>query len=93
MSKNSYSWADKFPTLTELFFGKDNPATYAPSYLSGKGKTKPVATKKAPAKKVDISKAITDKKPVKEATAIKPRGTNKDLKSQEMLKKLKTKKA
>jgi len=28
-----------WPTLTELFFGKGvNPATYAPSYLSGKGK-------------------------------------------------------
>mgnify|MGYP000203281453 CR=1 FL=1 len=29
----------KLPSLTELFFGKGvDPATYAPSYLSGKGK-------------------------------------------------------
>jgi len=88
MSKNSYSWADKFPTLTELFFGKDNPATYAPSYLSGKGKVKAVA-KKTPAKKVDISKSITAKKPIKEvteATSAKPRGTRKDFSLQKKLK-------
>jgi len=28
----------KWPTLTELFFGKDTPAGYVPKYLSGKGK-------------------------------------------------------
>lgn len=28
----------KWPTLTELFFGKDDPAGYVPKYLSGKGK-------------------------------------------------------
>jgi len=86
MSKNQYSWADKFPTLTELFFGKDNPATYAPSYLSGKGKVKAVA-EKAPVKKVDISKSITKEKPIKEVTKAAPenakttektRGTRKD---------------
>ena len=47
----------EWPTLTELFFGKGvDPATYAPSYLSGKGK-----------KKINKSteKAITAEKPVK----------------------------
>jgi hypothetical protein len=83
MSKNQYSWADKFPTLTELFFGKDNPTTYAPSYLSGKGKTKAV-TKEATAKKVDTSKSITKEKPIKEVTkatsktGFETRGTRKD---------------
>ena len=62
MSKNQYSWADKFPTLTELFFGKDDPATYAPSYLSGKGKKINKSTEKA----------IT-KKPIKEVQTKAPK--------------------
>ena len=68
----------KLPSLTELFFGKGvDPATYAPSYLSGKGKKK----------KVDISRSITKEKPIKEVTKAAPenakttektRGTRKD---------------
>ena len=90
MSNNQYSWADKFPTLTELFFGKGN-GPQGP--LNGMTVEKP--KKKATSKKVDISKSITAEKPIKEvteATSAKVRGTNKDLKSQVMLKKLKTKK-
>jgi hypothetical protein len=68
------------PTLTELFFGKGvDPATYAPAYLSGKGK---VTTKKATIKKAKTEgKSITEvtKTPPKNAkTAEKPRGTRKD---------------
>jgi hypothetical protein len=86
MSKNQYSWADKFPTLTELFFGKDDPATYAPSYLSGKGKKaitkKPIkeVQTKAPknAKSLENPNGMTDKKPT--------RGTRKDFGLQKKLK-------
>ena len=77
MSKNQYSWADKFPTLTELFFGKDNPATYAPSYLSGKGKK---ASTKKPIKEVQT------KAPKNAKTAEKPRGTRKNFGLQKKLK-------
>ena len=72
----------KLPSLTELFFGKGvDPATYAPAYLSGKGKKQ---KKEATAKKVDISKAITKEKPIKEVTkatsktGFETRGTRKD---------------
>ena len=93
MSKNQYSWADKFPTLTELFFGKDDPATYAPSYLSGKGKkinksTETAITKKpikevqpkAPknAKSLENPNGMLDKKPT--------RGTRNDFSLQKKLK-------
>ena len=82
------------PTLTELFFGKGvDPATYAPQYLSGKGK---VATKKATIKKAKTGgKSITEvtKTPPKNAkTAEKPtptRGTRKDFGMQKALKKQK----
>jgi hypothetical protein len=50
--------------LTELFFGKGvDPATYAPAYLSGKGKKINKSTEKA----------IT-KKPIKE---VQPKATKK----------------
>jgi len=53
---------EKWPTLTELFFGKGvDPATYAPSYLTGKGK------------KVDTSRSITMEKPIKEVTKAAPK--------------------
>ena len=81
----------KLPSLTELFFGKGvDPATYAPSYLSGKGKTK----------KVDISRSITKEKPIKEVTKAapknaksteKPRGTRKDYALDKKLKEAKKK--
>ena len=42
----------KLPSLTELFFGKGvDPATYAPAYLSGKGKKLNNNTEKAITKK------------------------------------------
>jgi hypothetical protein len=42
----------KLPSLTELFFGKGvDPATYAPAYLSGKGKKINKSTEKAITKK------------------------------------------
>ena len=54
----------KLPSLTELFFGKGvDPATYAPAYLSGKGKKLNNNTEKA----------IT-KKPIKE---VQPKATKK----------------
>ena len=54
----------KLPSLTELFFGKGvDPATYAPAYLSGKGKKINKSTEKA----------IT-KKPIKE---VQPKATKK----------------
>jgi hypothetical protein len=81
----------KLPSLTELFFGKGvDPATYAPSYLSGKGKTK----------KVDISRSITKEKPIKEVTKAAPkngmttektRGTRKDYALDKKLKEVKSK--
>ena len=70
MSKNQYSWADKFPTLTELFFGKDDPATYAPSYLSGKGKKINKSTEKAITKKP--IKEVQPKAPKNAKTLKKP---------------------
>ena len=92
----------KLPSLTELFFGKGvDPATYigenkAPAYLTGKGKKQNKSTEKAitaekPVKKKPI-KEVQTKAPKNAKTAEKPRGTNKDLKSQEMLKKFKVKK-
>ena len=86
----------KLPSLTELFFGKGvDPATYrgenkAPAYLSGKGKKLNKSTEKAITKKP--IKEVQTKAPKNAKTAEKPRGTNKDLKSQEMLKKFKVKK-
>jgi hypothetical protein len=81
----------KVPSLTELFFGKGvDPATYAPAYLSGKGKKINKSTEKAITKKP--IKEVQTKAPKNAKTAEKPRGTNKDLKSQEMLKKFKVKK-
>jgi hypothetical protein len=80
------------PTLTELFFGKGvDPATYAPQYLSGKGKA---TTKKATTKKAKTGgKSITEvtKTPPKNAiTSEKPtRGTRKDFGMQKALKKQK----
>ena len=48
---------EKWPTLTELFFGKGvDPSTYAPSYLTGKRK-----------------KDITMEKPIKEVTKAAPK--------------------
>ena len=42
----------KLPSLTELFFGKGvDTATYAPAYLSGKGKKINKSTEKAITKK------------------------------------------
>ncbi len=88
----------KLPSLTELFFGKGvDPATYrgenkTPAYLSGKGKKLNKSTEKA----ITAKKPSTKKKPIKEVQtkaepkSTKPRGTNKDLKSQEMLKKFKS---
>ena len=53
---------EKWPTLTELFFGKGvDPATYAPSYLTGEEK------------KVDTSRSITMEKPIKEVTKAAPK--------------------
>ena len=76
----------KLPSLTELFFGKGvDPATYAPSYLSGKGKKINKSTETAITKK-PIKEVQTKAEP----KSTKPRGTNKDLKSQEMLKKFKS---
>ena len=86
----------KLPSLTELFFGKGvDPATYrgenkAPAYLTGKGKKLNKSTEKAITKKP--IKEVQTKAPKNAKTAEKPRGTNKDLKSQEMLKKFKVKK-
>ena len=83
------------PTLTELFFGKGvDPATYAPQYLSGKGKA---TTKKATTKKAKTGgKSITEvtKTPPKNAkTAEKPRGTRKDYALDKKLKEAKSKPA
>jgi len=59
----------KLPSLTELFFGKGvDPATYAPAYLSGKGKKLNNNTEKA----------IT-KKPIKEVQTKAPKIAKKKL--------------
>ena len=83
----------KLPSLTELFFGKGvDPATYAPSYLSGQGKK---ATKKVTKAKTG-GKSITEvtKTPPKNAkTAEKPRGTRKDYALDKKLKEAKSKPA
>ena len=54
----SYSWSDKWPTLTELFFGKGN-GPQGP--LNG-------MTKKAPKKKVAKKKAAPKKSTAKSKT-------------------------
>tara|TARA_B110000483_G_C17967764_1_gene454617 strand:+ start:212 stop:538 length:327 start_codon:yes stop_codon:yes gene_type:complete len=96
----------KLPSLTELFFGKGvDPATYAPSYLSGKGKKQ----KKEDDKYVGYEDAIKNsnayknaktKKPIKEVqpkapknakTEEKTRGTRKDYAANEKLKEVKKK--
>jgi len=71
----SYSWSGKWPTLTELFFGKGN-GPQGP--LNGK-------TIKAPKKKAAPSKSkeVTAKKPAPKEAA---RGTRKDFGLQKKLK-------
>mgnify|MGYP006408249727 FL=1 len=61
----------KLPSLTELFFGKGvDPATYAPSYLSGKGKKINKSTEKAITKKP--IKEVQPKAPKNAKTLKKP---------------------
>ena len=80
----------KLPSLTELFFGKGvDPATYAPSYLSGKGKKINKSTEKAITKKP--IKEVQTKAPKNAKTAEKPRGTRKDYTANERLKEVKKK--
>ena len=63
----------EWPTLTELFFGKGvDPATYAPSYLSGKGKKINKSTEKAITKKP--IKEVQTKAPKNAKTEEKTRG-------------------
>ena len=65
---NLFKKGIKWPTLTELFFGKGiDPATdkeYAPAYLTGKGKVKAVTKpKKKPITEVTKANSKTAKKP------------------------------
>ena len=61
----------KLPSLTELFFGKGvDPATYAPAYLSGKGKKINKSTEKAITKKP--IKEVQPKAPKNAKTLKKP---------------------
>ena len=61
----------KLPSLTELFFGKGvDPATYAPAYLSGKGKKINKSTEKAITKKP--IKEVQPKAPKNAKTIKKP---------------------
>jgi hypothetical protein len=80
----------KLPSLTELFFGKGvDPATYAPAYLSGKGKKLNNNTEKAITKKP--IKEVQTKAPKNAKTAEKPRGTRKDYVLDKKLKEVKKK--
>jgi len=80
----------KLPSLTELFFGKGvDPATYAPAYLSGKGKKLNNNTEKAITKKP--IKEVQTKAPKNAKTAEKPRGTRKDYALDKKLKEVKKK--
>ena len=80
----------EWPTLTELFFGKGvDPATYAPSYLSGKGKKINKSTEKAITKKP--IKEVQTKAPKNAKTEEKTRGTRKDYAANEKLKAVKKK--
>jgi hypothetical protein len=80
----------KLPSLTELFFGKGvDPATYAPSYLSGKGKKINKSTEKAITKKP--IKEVQPKAPKNAKTEEKTRGTRKDYAANEKLKEVKKK--
>ena len=80
----------EWPTLTELFFGKGvDPATYAPSYLSGKGKKINKSTEKAITKKP--IKEVQTKAPKNAKTEEKTRGTRKDYAANEKLKEVKKK--
>ena len=80
----------KLPSLTELFFGKGvDPATYAPAYLSGKGKKLNKSTEKAITKKP--IKEVQTKAPKNAKTAEKPRGTRKDYALDKKLKEVKKK--
>jgi len=80
----------KLPSLTELFFGKGvDPATYAPAYLSGKGKKINKSTEKAITKKP--IKEVQTKAPKNAKTAEKPRGTRKDYVLDKKLKEVKKK--
>lgn len=66
----------EWPTLTELFFGKGvDPATYAPSYLSGKGKKK---INKSTEKAITAEKPVK-KKPIKEVQTKAPKIAKKKL--------------
>ena len=59
----------KLPSLTELFFGKGvDPATYAPAYLSGKGKKQ----NKKDDKYVGYEDAIKNSNAYKNAKTKKP---------------------
>ncbi len=61
----------KLPSLTELFFGKGvDPATYAPAYLTGKGKKINKSTEKAITKKP--IKEVQPKAPKNAKTLKKP---------------------
>ena len=80
----------KLPSLTELFFGKGvDPATNAPSYLSGKGKKINKSTEKAITKKP--IKEVQTKAPKNAKTEEKTRGTRKDYAANEKLKAVKKK--
>ena len=80
----------KLPSLTELFFGKGvDPATYAPAYLSGKGKKLNNNTEKAITKKP--IKEVQTKAPKNAKSAEKPRGTRKDYVLDKKLKEAKKK--
>ena len=80
----------EWPSLTELFFGKGvDPATYAPSYLSGKGKKINKSTEKAITKKP--IKEVQTKAPKNAKTEEKTRGTRKDYAANEKLKAVKKK--
>ena len=80
----------KLPSLTELFFGKGvDPATYAPAYLSGKGKKINKSTEKAITKKP--IKEVQTKAPKNAKSAEKPRGTRKDYVLDKKLKEVKKK--
>jgi|TARA_R110002074_G_scaffold142177_1_gene288626 hypothetical protein len=74
----SYSWSGKWPTLTELFFGKGN-GPQGPLKAPKKKAAPKTAAKKPTTSK---SKEITAKKPAK----TEARGTRKDFGLQKKLK-------
>jgi hypothetical protein len=74
----------EWPTLTELFFGKGvDPATYAPSYLSGKGKKK---INKSTEKAITAEKPVK-KKPIKEVQTKAPKNAKTEKKKKTTTKK------